>query len=365
MRIVLFLAFLVPAVGSASSLSVVDLGNLGGAESVAYGVNSSGLAVGWASNGSGITNAFSSTGAGSPFDFSALESYAYGVNGAGSVAGVFYENGVSHGAIWVNGTMTDLGAGTSATSINDFGIAAGGNGQAIVYSDGQARELGTLPGGNWSAAYGINNSSEVVGYGNTGGGAFLGFYWTGQSLISIGTLGGSNSYAMGVNDSGEIVGDASTAAGYLHAFADSNGTLTDLGTLGGTSSYAYSVNDQGLVVGYSTTADGATHAFLYQNGEMVDLNSLLPEGSGWVLVQAYGINDQEQIVGTGLWNGQQEAFRLDLNSPSTSVSLASSPVPEPGAWILVLCGGALVAVSFWLRRWFQGGNRRRSPQSQA
>jgi probable HAF family extracellular repeat protein len=32
--------------------------------------------------------------------------------------------------------------------------------------------------------------------------------------------------------------------------------------------------------------------------------------SGWVLIQARGINDGGQIVGQGLRNGQQRAFRL-------------------------------------------------------
>ncbi|HVT93796.1 MAG TPA: DUF3466 family protein [Bryobacteraceae bacterium] len=347
MRRLLFLAIL-PAVASATAITSVDnLGSLGSGESVAYGINVSGLAVGWSTNSDGITNAFGANGPGSLFDFSALasgaESYAYGVNSAGAVAGVFYENGESHGAIWTaGGGMADLGPGSIATTINDSGVAAGGNGQAFIYANGEIRQLGTLAGGNWSAAYAVNEGGDVVGYGNTGSGAFRGFYWTGTTLISIGTLGGDNSYAMDINDSGQIVGDASTSSGYLHAFSTTGGAMQDLGTLGGTSSFAYGVNNSGLVVGYSTTSDGGTHAFLYENGEMVDLNSLLPDGSGWVLLQAYGINDQNQIVGTGLWNGEERAFRVNLDT--------GSPVPEPGVCILVACGGVLLSLGSWLRR---------------
>lgn len=345
MRHTLLLALL-PIAVSASSITVVNLGSLGDGDSVAYGVNASGLAVGWSANSNGAINAFSASGVGSPFDFSSLlagaESYAYGVNSAGSVAGVYYQNGVSHGAIWTGSSVTDLGAGTFATSINDSGVAVGGNGQAIVYADGQVRALGTLSGGNWSAAYAINTAGEVVGYGEEGSGVFRGFYWTGTTLVSIGTLGGSSSYAMNVSNSGEIVGDASTQSGYLHAFSDSGGIMTDLGTLGGTSSYAYGVNSQGMVVGYSTLANGDTHAFLYENGQMIDLNSLLPQGSGWVLVQGYGINDQGQIVGSGFLNGEPEAFRLNLENQSA--------VPEPAPWVLFGCGGALIGLSVWMRR---------------
>ena len=37
-------------------------------------------------------------------------------------------------------------------------------------------------------------------------------------IIDLGTLGGDYSYAYGINDSGQIVGWASTSSGYGHAF---------------------------------------------------------------------------------------------------------------------------------------------------
>jgi probable HAF family extracellular repeat protein len=326
--------------------TIVDLGSFGNGQAVAYRINNSGLAVGWSDNSSGQTNGFGSNGNGSPFNYSATlngaESYVYGVNSAGDAAGLFYSGSQSHGAIWVNGSIIDLGAGSAATAINDSGMAVGGNGQAFVYSHGQMQDLGTLAGGSWSAAYGINASGEVVGYGSVAGGAFRGFYWTGKNLISIGTLGGASSYAMDVNDSGEIVGDSTTASGYVHAFLDTGGSLQDLGTLGGSSSFAYDVNNSGLVVGYSTVASGATHAFLYENGRMTDLNTLLPNGSGWVLVEAYGVNDSGQIVGSGLYNGHEEAFRFDLGSGQV--------VPEPGALTLFAMGAGILALLIRLRR---------------
>jgi probable HAF family extracellular repeat protein len=65
------------------------------------------------------------------------------------------------------------------------------------------------------------------------------------------------------------------------------------------------------VVGTSDTQSQGKHAFLWTPGSgMVDLNTLIDRSSGWVLIQARGINDGGQIVGQGLRNGQQRAFRL-------------------------------------------------------
>jgi hypothetical protein len=61
---------------------------------------------------------------------------------------------------------------------------------------------------------------------------------------------------------------------------------------------------------------------LYKRGVgMVDLNSLIDPSSGWVLLQAIGINDSGQIVGQGQFDGQTRAFLL-------------TPVPEPKHLVL-------------------------------
>jgi hypothetical protein len=43
---------------------------------------------------------------------------------------------------------------------------------------------------------------------------------------------------------------------------------------------------------------------------MKDLNKLIPSGSGWVLEQAFAINNAGQIVGTGTINGKEHGFLL-------------------------------------------------------
>ena len=56
---------------------------------------------------------------------------------------------------------------------------------------------------------------------------------------------------------------------------------------------------------------GNGHAFVYQNGQATDLNSLIAPGSGLVLLNATGINDNGVIVGSASnSNGQTVGFEL-------------------------------------------------------
>jgi probable HAF family extracellular repeat protein len=149
-------------------------------------------------------------------------------------------------------------------------------------------DLGTLPGGTQSSAYGINDNGEIVGSADTSSGPEHAFLYSGGSMQDLGTLGGTtSSIAAGVNNSGQAVGESGSISGTGHAFLYSGGSMQDLGTLGGGYSYAYGINDSGQVVGYSDN-----YAFLYSGGSMQDLGTL---GGTWS--EATGINVSGQIVG--------------------------------------------------------------------
>jgi probable HAF family extracellular repeat protein len=321
--------------------TIASLGGLGGSTATGYAVNGSGTVAGWSLNSSGVEQAFVSATAGLnalPFG-SGTESYAYGINNSGTVVGNTYINGQSHATIWSGTGTTVLGANTYATAINSSGEAVGSNGGAFVVVNGQVQELATVPGITWSAAYGINDAGTVVGDGELSNGTFRGLIWTPDgSVVLLGTLGGSSSQATDVNNSGEVVGFASLANGYQHAFSAMDDMMIDLGTLGG-SSYAYGVNDSGEVVGYSYLTDGDQNAFLYDDGTMLNLNSLLPANSGWVLEEAFGINDAGQITGMGLYDGQSEAFLMTDPSPG-----GIGVVPEPGESLVIAAGIGLIAL---------------------
>jgi len=299
-----------------------------------------------------------------------FSSTASGINATGAVAGTTYSDSGAQATMWTIAGSVGLGtlggSNSYATDINGNGVVVGGattsSGALHAYTyNGTMRDLGTLAGGSWSSAYAVNASGQVVGYADNGSGAFAAFLWTTTGgMTELGTLGGRSSYAMDISDNGTVVGNAQTTSGYLHAFLYANGQMSDLGTLGGGNSYAYDVNNAGQVVGYSNvTGSDVTHAFLYANGVLSDLNSLIASDSGWILTEAYGINDAGRITGTGIYNGEQRAFLLDLN-PAFGNSVAPiSPIvsdvqtinnPEPSSFTLIVLGAGLLLLPHVMRK---------------
>lgn len=69
------------------------------------------------------------------------------------------------------------------------------------------------------------------------------------SVTGLGTAGGA-SEAFAVNDTGQVAGRYATGSGY-QAFLWKDGVMQGLGTLGGDSSEAYGINDDEQVVGTS------------------------------------------------------------------------------------------------------------------
>jgi probable HAF family extracellular repeat protein len=135
-------------------------------------------------------------------------------------------------------------------------------------------------------------------------------------VIDLGTLGGAGSAAYGINNNTQIVGESlySNAANNEHAFLWSGGNMIDLGTLGGPNSVATASDIQGKVVGASDIA-GKRHAFMYENGIMTDMNPLLSSSHS----AATDINAKGQIVGGAVFDisGQDElmhAFLFDTTS---------------------------------------------------
>jgi probable HAF family extracellular repeat protein len=326
---------------------IVDLGTLGG-ESIGLAINSAGIVTGvsyLSSDPDAGVRAFRYADGVGMINVGALPhsnmSFGYGINNGGLIVGpsLVDENGDTepHGFLASDTlVLTDLGSlgggDTIASDINDVEQVTGqswthnNRSHAFLWTSGSMRDLGTL-GGNNSVGRSINFCGRVAGESENGidqtTRAFR-FSET-EGMVDLGTLGGINSSAYGINDSGQIVGESDTGPivrsrvrtrGFsffdTHAFLwTEDAGMSDLGHLGGGTSRATAISNDGTVVGWSTRINGSNYAFSWiAAGGMIDLNSLLPLGSGWVLLEANGVNDNGQITGYGLHNGAGRAFRL-------------------------------------------------------
>ena len=290
-----------------------DLGTLGGSQSFAYGINSSGEVVGCSDVAGDLQrHAFKWTQTGGMQDLGSLTGYdsgcALGINNSGQVVGYMYNSSdsqITHAALWsVDGSIQDLGtlggSSSAANAINKNGAVTGNSqtsGGSSVYAflwtpTNGMRRIGTQT----SNGIGIGQSS-VVGYENSHA-----TMWTSGSLVQdLGTLGGDISSANGVSSTGKVVGSSeiTRGGGDVHAFVwDATAGMSDLGTLaGGNYSDAYAINSQGVIAGTSNMTNGDLHAVLWTaSGKLIDIGTL-----GGVSAYATALNaNGGQVAGYSL-----------------------------------------------------------------
>jgi len=157
-------------------------------------------------------------------------------------------------------------------------------------------DLGTLSGGDYSAAFAVNDAGQVVGISNTATGVHA-FLWTPSAGMQD-LAAGEDSIAYGINATGTIAGSLGAQAAVWN-----NGTPTPLGTLGGPTSEAHDINDKGDVVGISDSPDGP-RAFLWSGGKMQNLGTLPGDTSS----HADRISNDGIVVGASEGNGVTRAF---------------------------------------------------------
>jgi len=291
--------------------------------------------------------------------------------------------------------LGDLGGGLSvAYDINNKGQIVGhsvnksGFTRGFIWENNKIKELGTLPEGQVSKAFALNDSGTVVGeaitvinysgtHPNTGEEVEDSKipvwravrYSPSFGIRDMGTLGGFNSSARDINEAGFVAGWAEddnvlSEGGYSRkAFLCTPGLGTVnppkgnwvridepemivLGTLGGLNSEAYGLNNLRQVVGKSETGEEdesqgkVEHAFIYtQDKGMEDLNIMINPLLEWELKLAQNINDQSEIIGQGILGDMAHGFLLIPNrsgKPLMSINLPKWSIQEGGSASAIL-----------------------------
>lgn len=282
-----------------------DLGTLGGDDSTAFGINTSGQVVGQANSSAGaLDQAFLWTQSAGMISLGTLggpSSVANAINTSGQVAGqADLANGFTHAFLWSQ--------------------------------SGGLLDLGTLPGGQQSGANAINTAGQVAGWANVGSAAHAITWAQSGGMVDLGISAKCGSTAFGINDSGEVVGwynDSTGCTFTSHGFSwTHNGGFRDLGVLsGGQYSFAYGISSSGQVVGTGQSGTSAVVALLWTaDGAVHDLNTLISSKTRTV-VAANAINDAGQIVVDATAKNGTGHYALIL-TPIMSATLASSRNPS-------------------------------------
>jgi probable HAF family extracellular repeat protein len=293
---------------------LVDIGTFGGPQSWALGA------------GEGPGDALSNAGAvvGEANTSNSNPNYSYPCNPFGSYTCAYFGTQdlfVEHGFRFENGALTDLGvlpggynSYVAWISGNGTVVGASENGvidplngypeiRAVLWKDGRIIDLGTLPGGNESFAFGVNNRGQIAGFSFDASNLIRAVRWTeDQGIQDLGTLGACCAIAGTINERGQISGESGLCdTCNQDAFLWEHGHMYRIAGFGGPITAHADLNNRGQVVGQSDLPGGANaHAFLWdkKNG-MTDLGTL-PGGNG---SGARWINDAGDIVGFSQ-NGQ-------------------------------------------------------------
>jgi uncharacterized membrane protein len=325
---------------------IIDLGTLGGPRSLAYGMNGLGHVTGFSSlpstpGGPTPEHAFLYDGElhdlgvlpETPRNVAGPSSFGHSINDRDQIVGDAVING-SVAFLWdPEHGMRNLGfADTHGTSINNPGdvlvapaLVAPSN-HPLLIRPPTVRETilppQSLPG-CFLSPNAVNDSGEVVGYCSTtsGGTPFQAFAWDrirGTHLLeSPGTI---QSLAWSLNNSDQVIGSVGFGVGIGRAVIwDSTGmrVLPTISAVDGKilNTDGYGINDRGYAVGMGTIVTGPTsatqYAVLWIRSVGYILDNLIPQDSGWHLIETHSINNAGQIAGYGTAAGQTRAFRLD------------------------------------------------------
>lgn len=212
---------------------------------------------------------------------------------------------------------------------------------------GQIEELGILPGGGNSAAFGVSGDGAIiVGVSSNPTATQRAWRWERASgLRDLGTMGGMNAIARAVNPDGTIiVGQSINPWGQPHAFSyESCGTMQDLGSVMHPTNYgmseAFAVSADGSVVVGTTETEvsGQFDAFRWDSATGI-------RALGLYQGQANGVSADGSVI-VGHNGSPPRAFRWTAEDGVTDLGML------PGreyAWATAVSADGSVIVG-WAR----------------
>ena len=291
-------------------------------------------------------------------DIKALNSNGDVVGGGG----IWFHNDFSFSSI--DGVLNDVNDGDIAVGMG-FGVYSG---RPIMVNNGVITDLSTLNGADKaSEAYAINNNGLICTSTEFENGGLI-IDIAHSTVTNLSFAGMSNPQPYTINLDGDFAGTC-MVNGNLHGFWSRGPTCADLGpveyppiklnnagTLLGVWGVTWtwdatmsmptlnnlqlpataeimSINDHGAMVGWMAGGSGDVATLFEANG-VTDLNSEIT-APGWVLTEAYAINNTGQIAGAGYLNGVNMGFLLD---PITYSPFTGKRWP----WIISSPAGPLV-----------------------
>lgn len=277
---------------------------------------------------------------------------------------------------------------SSAPAINDSGLIVGtsndvqGDIHGVFWlnstAGAQRLEFPAHPGGEFGAAYGLNNSGDTVGESNNGNlpPGRDAIFWLGiagtpsaaSPLVLPPVAGAQYTAAYDINNAKRIVGESQSAGvnkAVTWTLAVAGTTVTPSQPMvlgepaGGTGSSAYFIGEDNKIVG-EYTLNGTPHGVLWTlnaDGATVATRVDLPPLAGDIESVAYGINADGRIVGestsaAGVTRGATwtvagtVATAAALGNVAEGTALAINDSGRLAGWTAPTAGGVATA-SVW------------------
>jgi len=297
---------------------MVSTGKLpGGIYSAATAINSLGVVAGdgdtgnlrpqsWVAGPKGLVNIFPNPGG---------NTHVIGINDSGAICGAYTKSLSGAVSAWKVALWTPDPKDPRKYLTTQLPI--------LVGADPTFKGTGAFPTA-------FNQAGQAAGYATNELIGQHACFWNNDATHAIVDLGvypgDSSSIGWGMNDLGQVVGESHAAFGSRAVVWNNDPlhTAIELPLLPGDNfGSARAVNSLGQAVGISAWGDpgtwniGPTTLVLWSRGSVVALQNSLDSvtGAGWTLVSAVAINNNGQIVGMGVHNGNSRAFLLTPIAP--------------------------------------------------